>query len=169
MKARDLGERVTDCEGRPEDLIVELIARYQVPLFRYLVVFLGSRDLAEECAQDAFVRAYEHLSQRKPVSSAWLYTVARNRAIDELRRRRRQRSGVPMEEVAIEGLGDFELRQVLDALEPDDRALLYLIAVDGFSADEIAAMLGISRAASYMRISRARRRLRMVLGDRDEA
>ena len=147
------------------DQLVGLMDRYERPLFNFLMVLLGDRDAAQDCAQDAFLRAYEHLRRGRQVNAAWLYTVARNRALDDVRRRRRVQPNLEK----LEGIPEREageqagpVRQALAQLSPSDRELLYLFDIDGFDAREIGEMLGISRNAVHVRVFRARERFRKI-------
>jgi RNA polymerase sigma factor (sigma-70 family) len=159
---RQPGEQV---EGAIRDELVKLIDRYEKPLFNFLTVLLGDRAAAQDCAQDAFLRAYEHLRRDRQVNAAWLYRVARNRAIDELRRRKR----IHPDPERIESIAGRDADQlgspvhdVLEQLSAGDREILYLFDVDGFEAREIGAMLGISRNAVHVRVFRARERFRKI-------
>jgi RNA polymerase sigma-70 factor (ECF subfamily) len=154
-----------------EDTLVDLMDRYEARIYEFLLAMLRDRDGAQECAQDTFVRAYENLRRGKPVNAQWLYRVARNRANDEFRRGKRvtpdldllaalpaPRQGAPEDAAAIS--------QAFSALSLDDRAALYLYAVQGLSADELASALGIKVSALRMRLSRARERFRQAYGGR---
>jgi RNA polymerase sigma-70 factor (ECF subfamily) len=86
---RKLGQvvdRVTD-RLSPEEQLEVLMDAYEQPLYAFLVAVVGTPDLAADCAQDTFLRAYQHLRRRRLVSKSWLYRVAHNRAMDEYRRR----------------------------------------------------------------------------------
>jgi RNA polymerase sigma-70 factor (ECF subfamily) len=164
--AVDVGE-IEDGEVRLEsstsrEQLVALLDRYERPLYSFLSVLLADRAAAEDCVQDTFLRAYEHLQRRRGVTGTWLYRVARNRAVDELRRRGRVQSHDAEGEIATGEVhaGDVGLR-ALALLSAEDRELLYLFDVDGFSAREIGDMLGIKPGAVYVRIFRARERFRV--------
>jgi RNA polymerase sigma-70 factor, ECF subfamily len=154
-----------DAEEFLRDELVRLIDLYEKPLFNFLTVFLGDRDSARDCAQDAFLRAYEYLQRGRQVNAAWLYRVARNRAIDELRRGKRVQSDQErLEATADRDAGEHvgPVHHALAQLSPSDRELLYLFDIDGFDATEIGDMLSISRNAVYVRVFRARERFRKV-------
>ena len=88
MAERKLGQvvdRVTD-RLSPEEQLEGLMDAYEQPLYAFLVVVVGTPDLAADCAQDTFLRAYQQLCRRRQVSKSWLYRVAHNRAMDEYRR-----------------------------------------------------------------------------------
>jgi RNA polymerase sigma-70 factor, ECF subfamily len=153
--------------GDTDEQLEELISRYERGLVSYLSMLLGERDLALDCAQDSFLRAYENLHRGKPVTAAWLWKVARNLAFNEIRRRKRSdRPGSDWEEMPDALAGERErvlrVRRALDALPPDDREVLYLFSVDRFHTHEIAAMLGVQPGAIRMRLVRARRRFQQA-------
>ena len=158
--------------SRQQAITAELIAlvdRYEQPLFGFLVTMLGDRESAGDCTQDTFLRAYENLCRGKPVNVQWLYKVARNRAVDELRRRQRERpaaeplAGTVAEDGGLSAATDA-VRRALARLSPDDREVLYLSEVDGFTSIEIAAMLTIRPGAVRMRLCRAHLRFRQAYG-----
>jgi RNA polymerase sigma-70 factor (ECF subfamily) len=127
---------------------------------------VGDRSLAEDLLQDSFHDALRSRSQllAAPNPEAWLFGIARNRALSALRRRRRlgvalARLPRPREhsEHAQEVLA---LRDLLERhLDPDERALLLLRYLHGFGAAELAEIVGITPAAVRQRLSRSRRRL----------
>ncbi|HLJ67064.1 MAG TPA: sigma-70 family RNA polymerase sigma factor [Chloroflexota bacterium] len=163
------GEQVhADGDETAEDLLATLMVRHELPLFRFLYLQLGDADAATDCAQDTFMRAFEQLRRGAPVNAGWLYRVARNRAIDEHRRRRRQEPALARLALtgghAVSPEQGAVMREAFAGLEPDDRVVLYLLAVEGFSAADIAGMLGIKTGTARMRIHRARERFRLAYG-----
>jgi RNA polymerase sigma-70 factor (ECF subfamily) len=151
-----------------QDRLCALMDRYEQPVYRFLFAMIGDVDIVQDCTQDTFVRAYENLRKGKPVNAAWLYKVARNCAIDELRHRRRQQPDAEQLDRTPIG-GGIEGVAIGDAfaqLPPDDRTLLYLVGIEGRSPNEIAEILGIKPTAARTRISRARQRLRLAYGSR---
>jgi RNA polymerase sigma-70 factor (ECF subfamily) len=149
------------------DVLVELMNRYEQPLSGYLAVLLSDRDAVRDCAQETFLRAYEHLKRGKAVNGQWLYKVARNKAIDHLRHLRRVRSATDtLDSLEWTAPGESEriaaVRRTLNQLSPDDREILYLFIVDKFETVEIGAMLGIRVGAVRVRLFRARERFRAL-------
>ena len=70
-----------------------LLARYQRPVFAYLYHMMGNADDAEDMTQETFLKAYcapQH-GEAHPNVLAWLYRIASNTVLDELRRRQRIR------------------------------------------------------------------------------
>jgi len=147
---------------------VEALFRAHAPeLGRYLVAMVRDRSLAEDLLQDTFhdaLRAHEQLP-RIANERAWLYGIARHRALRALRRGRRlQRAVVRLagsREVAQEA--DETPISLLDLLErelsPQLRALVLLRYVHGFQAAELAEMTGLSPEAVRQRLARGCKRL----------
>lgn len=156
-----------------------LYERYFQGIYDLAVRMTRSEDIAADVVQNTFVKAWEQFRQQSIPQSvkAWLYTVARNIAIDELRLRQRL---APAEEEQAEGavafsyveldstrlsqpeavLQDKELVELVwnsaQALSPEDYALLDLHLRKGLSADELAASLGVAKGTLYTRLSRLR-------------
>lgn len=159
--------QVPEADAQIEDRLVQLMDEHERPIYNFLLAVLRDDDLALDCAQDTFLRAYEHLRRGRPVAPAWLYTVARNRAMDEFRKRRRTMNDLEgLERIPVPGPDESSLavRQVLEQLAPADREVLYLFDVAGFKTDEIGAMLGVRGSAIRQRLSRARERFRLLYG-----
>jgi RNA polymerase sigma-70 factor, ECF subfamily len=136
-------------------------------LFRYLHRLTGDEDVAEDIAQEAFVRL---LRQQLPDQEVrpWLFTVAMNLVRDRARKQeRRQRllMGAPSL-VTRPVLPDEDMeraeriavvRDVLDRLPERDRQLL-LMREEGFKYDEIAKVVGVAPASVGTLIARALRK-----------
>ena len=75
---------------RDPDLLDHLIEKYQHRLLRYLLYLTGRREMAEDFFQETWIRVLEHGSQYdgRHEFSTWLFTIARNLVIDDLRRKR---------------------------------------------------------------------------------
>jgi RNA polymerase sigma-70 factor, ECF subfamily len=136
-------------------------------LGRYLVAMVRDRALAEDLLQDTFhdaLRAWERLDGVGN-ERAWLYGIARHRALGALRRSRRFQRAV----ARLAGSGgstqeaDEEVVALLDLLEreldPELRALVLLRYLHGFRAAELAEMTGLSPDAVRQRLARGRARL----------
>jgi RNA polymerase sigma factor (sigma-70 family) len=121
---------------------------------------------------------------RRGSAVAWLYGLAANVAAREQHRRKRAaEAALRLSGRQFLGPDDYEriderldaaararaVYAAMDGLRPDDRRLLVLVAVDGLSPAQAAAALGISRVATRVRLTRARRRLRAALADHPQA
>lgn len=156
-----------DERGDAGDEIERLISLSEVRLGRFLAQMVGNHSLAEDLLQDTYCDAFRLRGQLGEVENpeAWLFGIARNRALAALRRRRRLESALkrllprpdPSERDDLELLA---LRDLLQRhLEPDDRALLILRYLHGFGATELASMTGRTPEAVRQRLARAKSRL----------
>ena len=155
----------------------ELVRRYRDRYARYAARMLGSEDAAEDAVQDAFVRAYDQLSQcREPNNFVgWFFLILRNRCFAE---RRKARDSAPLEAAgalaAIDrsdgGVDAAERRRALQEalleLTAEQREVFVLKHVEGMSYDQMAERLKASVASLKMRMHRAYDRLRETLRDR---
>jgi len=137
-----------------------------------LIGLTGDWDLAEECAQDAFVAATDRWARdgvpRKP--GAWLTTTARNRALDRLRRDKI--GAVKLRELAVLPVGDEPPPEIADdrlrliftcahpALAFDARVALTLRTLAGLTTPEIARAFVVPEATMAQRLVRAKRKIR---------
>ena len=156
-----------EADSTLEDELVRLMDQHERPIYNFLLALLRDTDVALDCAQDTFLRAYENLRKGKPVNGQWLFKVARNRAMDEFRRRRRVQPELDkLEQIAVHESTDrvMAVRSVMERLSTVDREVLYLFDIAGFKTDEIGAMLGIRGSAVRQRLSRARERFRFLYG-----
>ncbi|GAC1413099.1 MAG: sigma-70 family RNA polymerase sigma factor [Mycobacterium sp.] len=159
--------RVPEAATRVDDELVGLMNLYERPIYNFLLTLLHDPEVALDCAQDTFLRAYENLQKGRPVNSAWLYKVARNRAMDHFRRQRHTQSDdEALENVAVHESTDrvLAVQAVLAEMSTADREVLYLFDVAGFKTDEIGSMLGVRGSAIRQRLSRARERFRTLYG-----
>ena len=145
-----------------------MFERHHVAIYRYLLRMLGSSDRAEELTQDVFVNALKGVDryQERLQERAWLFRIARNLRLDELRRDRRAPAisagdNEPLQ--APQQALRVSLRQALAMLPDDEREAVVLAEVVGLSYAEIAVACSVTAAAVRSRIYRARMQLRAVL------
>jgi RNA polymerase sigma-70 factor, ECF subfamily len=140
-------------------------------VYAYVASLLRDRSAAEEVTAAAFERAFRKrrsFDPRRGSQRAWLFGIARNAALDELRRRKRA-AALTEEPVADEPAAESEaeaaerravVRVALASLEPHDRELIALKFHAGLGNAEIAAVLGVSTSNAGTRVHRALTRLR---------
>ena len=140
---------------------------------------LGDSSAAGDVVQDAFVRAWERLADlREPERfGTWLCGIVRNLSVDALRRRRPTESidaaqGADAEKWThnpVEEVGRRERRDKVAAaiasLDEVSRPVVVLRYYEGLASKQIADLLEITPAAVDMRLSRARKQLKVLLGD----
>jgi RNA polymerase sigma-70 factor (ECF subfamily) len=140
-------------------------------LFAYVMTIVRDHQAAEDVTHGAFERAYRKYhtySARKGSERAWLFGIARNAALDELRRRKRSATlhaepAAPAAPAAADDEGALRrsaVRAAIAALEPRDRELIALKFYAGLSNDEIARLTGVSVSNAGTRLNRAVNRLR---------
>jgi RNA polymerase sigma-70 factor (ECF subfamily) len=167
----------------------ELIRRYERPLFSLLYRMVRDRELAEDLAQETFVKALNAIESYRPEYkfSSWIFKIANNAAIDHLRRREldtlslegsphaetpeaveatalqigdRQES--PLDEVEARELGG-QIERAIARLRPEYRSCILLRHVEGRAYEEIAEILNLPLGTVKTYIHRARNELRQAL------
>jgi RNA polymerase sigma factor (sigma-70 family) len=154
------------------------VRRYQHRLFGLAIGIVGDARLAEEVAQEAFIRIYRHaevFDPRRASVSAWAFTITRNLAIDVLRVRRdiptdpqdrvflalMSNERIPEEVVAADTLG--RVRVALADLPIDQRRAVLLASMYGWSAAEISRAEAIPLGTAKGRIRLGMAKLRGAL------
>jgi RNA polymerase sigma-70 factor (ECF subfamily) len=144
-------------------------------VFNYVLRMVGDRALAEDLTQEIFLRIYQGLSgfSLRCRFTTWLFQVAKNRVLDELRARdRKPQSVVTLEEMPPLEVVDAPLERIeaIDAvwravalLNPDLKMALLLRDVVGLSYTEIADALEITLATVKWRIFKAREEVQLAL------
>lgn len=180
-------EIVDAVRGGDEAAFGEIIERYRGPITNFLYRFLNDYEEAVDLAQESFVRVYFALDRyhKEYAFSTYLYRIASNLAISELRRRKRRKL------VSLTGLFSSEDDQDVEFQPPDTRALpedetidkerervianaiaslpdkyrlpIILRDVQEHSYDEVAAILELGLGTTKSRISRARGLLKTKL------
>jgi RNA polymerase sigma-70 factor (ECF subfamily) len=170
--------------AQPDSAEFAQIAReYRPRLYALALQLTGSAADAEDVAQEALLRAYQHLSRFEGRSAlrTWLYRIAVNRAFSSRQRRARART-VPMDDDRLRAAlaadandpqQSYELAErysllldALDALSPLLRTTVVLVTVHGLPYDEAAKVLGCSPGTIGFRIHEARKQLRERLEPR---
>jgi len=163
------------------DVFGQLVVRYQRPLFGFLGRMGFAMAVAEELAQETFLRAWRSRGSyvaSKSAPSTWLFTIARNLALNEIERRGRLPifAGEPDDQISdsrgpeAQYLHDHDdrrlaLRAALQTLPAAERLVLALAYVDELDSNDASAILGCSSGAFRTRLSRARKRLANQLDD----
>jgi RNA polymerase sigma-70 factor, ECF subfamily len=157
--------------SRGEDLAFDQLYRSsRDDVYAYAAGLLRDRAAAEDVTATAFERAYRKRSRFDPSRGngrAWLFGIARNAALDELRRRGRQAELVsdPIDATSLDA-ERCEQRLILVAalakLNPRERELVALKFFAGLANAEIAAVLGISESNAGTKLHRAVTKLREV-------
>lgn len=167
----ELVRAVATGDGRAFRLLVE---RHGPKLKAIAGQFLSAGE-ADDVVQDALIRLWRHAGRFDPEKAAlstWLYRVVVNRCID-MRRQRLRWFWSPIDEAEDMSSTDIGADRVLEGMEalrdvaalvallpPRQRMALMLATVGDRTAEEVGALLGVSRAAAEQLIARARRNIR---------
>lgn len=153
-----------------------MIESYRADVYNASLRILGNAADAEDVTQDTFVAALQRMSTYDPAQAIgpWLRAIARNRAIDLIRRRARAPEpevahAESAENLAIERLEAERVRAALDRLPARDRALLVLRYWEDQSVDAVARTLGMTDGAARVALMRARRTLGALLAMEERA
>ena len=170
----DLVTRV--CQG-DSDAFRLIFERYSRPVISFIYDMVGDRGLAEEMAQETFVRAYRaiHTMRAETKLSTWLFGIARNVAREALRARARAAHHVDLSDKSVMDLSDDKpvpvdgvlskelnelIRRSLAALDEDKRLVFTLKVLHQCSYEEIAGITGFSLAKLKTDLHRARAEMR---------
>jgi RNA polymerase sigma-70 factor (ECF subfamily) len=167
----------------------ELVHRFERPVFSIVYRMVRDRELAEDLAQDAFVRTFNHLDRydSRYKFSSWLFKIAYNLTVDHLRKRELQTISVhgapdavtperqeatsltlqseeesPDDRIVAKELAG-ELEEAIAGLREDYRTAILLRHVEGRPYEEIAEIMDIPLGTVKTYIFRARRELREAL------
>lgn len=143
----------------------DAIEDWYPPLWRYTAATCGTSYDADDVLQEAFARTLRHHRiEDLEYPGAYLRKVVMSVIASQARRRRRKPTDVLDHDVGTSNpvVYPSDLSDLL-RLDPRDRAVLYLVDVEGCTFEEAAPMLGCSAAAARKRASRARHRLRTTL------
>lgn len=173
MNDMDAAVDVSDvARSRAGDMaaFADLVRRHQARVFRFILRMLDTHDEAMELTQDVFVKAWQALPGWRPEArfSTWLLQIARNAALDHLRRRQRVQFA-PLEDgfdVADAAPGpearyasrqqQVRLDRALLRIAPEHRDILLLREIEGLAYGELADILGVAEGTVKSRLARAR-------------
>ncbi len=162
-----------------DEAFTKLVETYQTPVFNLCYRMLGEPELAEDAAQETFLRAYQHLhryDQKRPFAT-WLLSIAAHYCIDKLRRRKFSMFSMDAEdeegntfEIAdpdspnpeaesIKGQTRTRIQSMLKDLDDTDRAAIIMRYWYDYSEIEIAESLRLTVSAVKSRLHRARKEL----------
>lgn len=151
----------------------DLVLRYERRVVRVITQFVRDLDLAQDLAQETFLRAYQRLDQFDPARrfGPWLFRIGVNLTLDYLRKRKRRGWFSLFTDASADRTPDpatadprqaLDLRQeveaVLERIPEKYRTVLVLRELENFSTSEIAAILNRKEATIRWRLAEARQR-----------
>lgn len=174
-------ELVRAAAGGDTEAFERLVRTYENKIYHLALRMCGSADEAADIAQEAFLAAWRGLPSFRGEAgfATWLYRLTSNAAIDYLRRQKKQRGDMSLddEELGLDAVDSgpgpqetaegSELRSAvaagLNQLSEGHRQVLVLREIQGLSYEEIASVLELDIGTVKSRISRARSSLRKIL------
>jgi RNA polymerase sigma-70 factor (ECF subfamily) len=167
-------ELISQAQQGDRQAFGQLVRRHREGVINVVYRMCGQSDLAEEAAQEAFIRAWTQLPRYRPRAPFrnWLYRIAPHVALDRLRR---EKETVDLDSVALVHPGQSPqgvveaaergetVRQAVVELPPASRAVVVLREYEGLSYKEIADTLDIPLGTVMSRLNYARNRLRQSL------
>jgi RNA polymerase sigma-70 factor, ECF subfamily len=156
----------------PEERFESLYRRTFPRVYAYVASMLRDRSAAEEVTAQAFERAYRKRGSYRAgrgSPEAWLFGIARNAALDELRRLKRRAAEVEVsssEDHSDDVVLRETVRTALETLDPRERDLLALKYKAGLSNGEIARVLSIRESNVGTRLHRTMEKLRRACDER---
>jgi len=173
---------VSDARAGSQSAFEQIVRRYQRPVIGLVTRMVGDRAIAEELAQEAFVKAFRNLARFDVTRrlSSWLFRIAHNTALDWLRRSRP--TLVPLDDdeddgarralttaaapacdpVESEALGRA-IEAAMQALRPAYRAAIALRYEEDLSFEEVGHVLGVPEVTARTYVHRARKELAQAL------
>ena len=158
-----------------EIAFARLVEAHDDAMYRVCMAVGRDHAIASDAVQAAWTIAWRKLGTVRDAERlrAWLITVAVNETKSLLKGRAKRSltevamdtSGRPGGIDPAAGVASIDLRDLLERLDPDDRALLAMRYVAGFNATELATAIGISPSGIRTRLERLIARLRRELGD----
>ena len=164
----DLVIRLQQGDDKAFEQLYEL---HRKQVWLYCLKIVSDRELASDVFQETFIRIYQKSGSFRGTGSitGWIFRIARNACYDALRRQKSHPSVSDVDDMAspansYDNIEDREqLGQALDQLTREQKEIILLREIQGFSYKDIAQLTGASLASVKVRLFRARERLRSVL------
>ena len=156
------------------DAFEELVRSCQAPIYRFALRMVRDPPTAEDVTQEAFLRAFRMLPRFRGEAkfTTWLYRIARNAAVDAMRRGAHQRRLAERAEPqpsADDPALRLTIAAAVDALSPHLREAFVVIEVVGLSYREAAVVLGVPTGTLKSRMHAARKALIQALAPEEDA
>lgn len=168
------------------DAFSEIIDKYEKMIYNLAYRIFNNASDAEDITQEVFIKVYKNIykCEGKQNIKTWIYTIAYNTCIDEVRKRKGKNnisldielegeennfsldipSNEPTPENAlIEKEGLLEIEQAINSLNEINKSLIFLRDIKGFSYNEISEITGLNIGTVKSRINRARNILKNIL------
>ncbi|NLY43522.1 MAG: sigma-70 family RNA polymerase sigma factor [Clostridiaceae bacterium] len=182
---------IQKCKNGDVEAFEQLIESYQKKVFGIAFRMLGNTEDASDVAQEVFLKVFKSITNFKEESSlsTWIYRIATNVCLDEIRKRKKAtvvsiNSTIQLEDgeidMQVEDQGphpdeiverkelENEVKKAIERLNNEHKIVIILRDIQGLSYDEIADILQCSLGTVKSRINRARNSLKNILLKRKE-
>ena len=170
-------------QGGDENAYIELVNRYKDKLINFIFNYLGDLESSEDVVQETMIKLYQKKHYYKEIAkfSTWLYTIAKNLANTELRKRKQRKTTLlsqfskvdktyelpsldpePGQEIQTDIVNKI-IRNAVDQLSEKFRIVIVLRDIQGLSYEDISAIINVPIGTVKSRINRARLQLQVEL------
>lgn len=191
MKLKDVSDEalVEQVKAGSMPCFQELYDRYKVRIYSYLYQILRNKEQAEDCAHDVFILLFNKANLYSPKSkfSSWLYKIAKNMALDLLRKNKVRKSISLDEELEKDDSSLFTLHEMLEnpdagpsqiaqseemkallqkaieQLSEEERQVITLCDIQGLPHQEVSEIIGAKPKTVAVKLFRARKKLAEIL------
>jgi RNA polymerase sigma-70 factor (ECF subfamily) len=170
-------------QGGDENAYIELVNRYKDKLINFIFNYLGDLESSEDVVQETMIKLYQKKHYYKEIAkfSTWLYTIAKNLANTELRRRKQRKTTLlsqfskddktyelpsndpePGQEIQTDIVNKI-IRNAVDQLSEKFKIVIVLRDIQGLSYEDISEIINVPIGTVKSRINRARLQLQVEL------
>ena len=170
-------------QGGDENAFIELVNRYKDKLINFIFNYLGDLELSEDVVQETMIKLYQKKHYYKEIAkfSTWLYTIAKNLANTELRKRKQRKTTLlsqfskddktyelpsndpePGQEIQTDIVNKI-IRNAVEQLSEKFKIVIVLRDIQGLSYEDISEIINVPIGTVKSRINRARLQLQVEL------
>ena len=170
-------------QGGDENAYIELVNRYKDKLINFIFNYLGDLESSEDVVQETMIKLYQKKHYYKEIAkfSTWLYTIAKNLANTELRKRKQRKTTLlsqfskddktyelpsndpePGQEIQTDIVNKF-IRDAVDQLSEKFKIVIVLRDIQGLAYEDISEIINVPIGTVKSRINRARLQLQVEL------
>jgi len=170
-------------QGGDENAYIELVNRYKDKLINFIFNYLGDLELSEDVVQETMIKLYQKKHYYKEIAkfSTWLYTIAKNLANTELRKRKQRKTTLlsqfskddktyelpsndpePGQEIQTDIVNKI-IRNAVEQLSEKFKIVIVLRDIQGLSYEDISEIINVPIGTVKSRINRARLQLQVEL------
>ena len=170
-------------QGGDENAYIELVNRYKDKLINFIFNYLGDFESSEDVVQETMIKLYQKKHYYKEIAkfSTWLYTIAKNLANTELRKRKQRKTTLlsqfskddktyelpsndpePGQEIQTDIVNKI-IRDAVDQLSEKFKIVIVLRDIQGLSYEDISEIINVPIGTVKSRINRARLQLQVEL------